>query len=38
MYMHVVLVRVKHRCFWKYGMVWYGMVWYGNFIYTQCFL
>ena len=29
MYMHVVLVRVKHRCFWKYGMVWYGMVWYG---------
>ena len=24
--MHVVLVRVKHRCFWKYGMVWYGMV------------
>ena len=38
MYMHVVLVRVKHRCFWKYGMVWYGMVWYGNLIYTQCFL
>ena len=24
--MHVVLVRVKHWCFWKYGMVWYGMV------------